>query len=191
MAKKDRQVKKTRTALQEAMIELIMEKGYEALTVQHVLDRANVGRSTFYAHFYDLEDLLQSEFEVLHAELENFMTLHPVGTTIWDLSRLLFAHAQRYHALYSVVVGKPGGQIIRSSFYRYLSTQIRLKLETDYGKVNHERLTLDILEHYLVSTFMELLSFWLDKKLAHSAENMAKIYQDLVKATLDNAFPKS
>lgn len=187
MAKEDRRVKKTRQALQEALIELILEKGYEGITVQHVLDRANVGRSTFYAHFYDLEDLLQSEFEVLQVELEQYMTKHPAGTTLWDLSRLLFGHAQRYQGLYRVVVGKPGGQIIRSSFYRYLRDQVRLRLEADYGSVNHELLTLDILEHYLVSTFMELLSLWLDKNLSYSAEDMAQIYRDLVEASLDNA----
>jgi len=187
MEKEDRRVKKTRQALQEALIELILEKGYEAITVQDVLNRANVGRSTFYAHFYDLEDLLQSEFEVLQAEFEQHMSMHPIGSTIWDLSHLLFHHAQRYQTLYKVVVGKATGQIIQSNFYRYISTQIRIRLETDYNSFNNKLLTLDILEHYLASSFMALLSFWLDKSLHYSAEEMAQIYRDLVKVALDNA----
>jgi len=187
MTKEDRRVKKTRQALQEALIGLILEKGYETITVQDVLDRADVGRSTFYAHFYDLEDLLQSEFEVLQAELEHHMAQHPSGATLWDLSRLLFHHAQGYHHLYKVVVGKTSGQIIQSNFYRYVSTQIRIRLETDYGKVTHKLLTLDLLEHHLVSSFMALLRFWIDKNLPYSAEDMAQIYQDLVQAALDKA----
>jgi AcrR family transcriptional regulator len=187
MTKADRRVKKTRQALQAALIELILEKGYEAITVQDVLNRANVGRSTFYAHFYDLDDLLQSEFEVLQAELEQHLAKHPFGTTIWDLSHLLFHHAQGYQHLYKVVVGKTSGQIIQSNFYRYVSTQMRLRLVTDYGSITHKLLTLDILQHHLVSSLMDLMRFWLDKNLPYSAAEMAQIYQALVKASLDNA----
>ena len=187
MTKVDRRVKKTRQALQETLIELILEKGYEAITVQDVLNRADVGRSTFYAHFYDLDDLLQSEFEVLQAEFEQHMSKHPEGTTIWDLSRLLFHHAQGYKRLYKVVVGKTSGQIIQSKFYRYVSTQIRIRLERDYGSPNNKLLTLDILEHHLTSSFIELLSLWFDKNPHYSAEEMAQIYQHLLKVSLDNA----
>ena len=56
----DRRVQKTRKLLQEALIDLVAEKGYESVTIQEVLDRANVGRSTFYAHFPDKEHLLHS-----------------------------------------------------------------------------------------------------------------------------------
>ena len=54
----DRRTKKTRTALQEALISLMFEKSYEAILIQEILDRANVGRSTFYTHFSDKDELL-------------------------------------------------------------------------------------------------------------------------------------
>src|SRR4051794_18002624 len=66
----DRRVQKTRKLLQEALIELISTEGYEAVTVQAILDRANVGRSTFYAHFQDKEQLLHSCFDSLNALFE-------------------------------------------------------------------------------------------------------------------------
>ena len=56
----DRRVGKTRKALKEALTDLILEKGYESVTVQDVIDRADVGRSTFYAHFVDKDDLLMA-----------------------------------------------------------------------------------------------------------------------------------
>ena len=56
----DRRVGKTRRALKEALTDLILEKGYEGVTVQDVIDRADVGRSTFYAHFIDKDDLLMA-----------------------------------------------------------------------------------------------------------------------------------
>lgn len=76
MSKKviDRRVQRTRQLLQNALSELILEKAYEKITVQDVIDRANVGRSTFYAHFQDMDKLLLSGFEPLLAEFEEFLT---------------------------------------------------------------------------------------------------------------------
>src|SRR6266542_5467464 len=65
----DRRVQRTRQLLQGALMSLIQEKGYEALTVQDILDRANAGRATFYAHFDDKEDLLVSRLDGLRASL--------------------------------------------------------------------------------------------------------------------------
>ena len=56
----DRRVGRTRKALKEALTDLILERGYEGVTVQDVIDRADVGRSTFYAHFVDKDDLLMA-----------------------------------------------------------------------------------------------------------------------------------
>ena len=53
----DRRVQRTRTLLLDALLDLIAEKGYAAVTVQDIVDRANVGRSTYYAHFLDKREL--------------------------------------------------------------------------------------------------------------------------------------
>ncbi len=61
----DRRVQRTQALLQDALLALIEEKGYAAITVQDILDRANLGRSTFYMHYRDKDDLLVSGFEQL------------------------------------------------------------------------------------------------------------------------------
>ncbi|MEP7189354.1 MAG: helix-turn-helix domain-containing protein [Roseiflexaceae bacterium] len=58
----DRRVQRTRKLLQDALTTLIVEKGYEAVTVQDIIDRVNVGRSTFYDHFLNKQALLLSGF---------------------------------------------------------------------------------------------------------------------------------
>jgi AcrR family transcriptional regulator len=65
----DRRVRRTRELLHRALLELIAEKGYPAITVQDLLDRADVGRSTFYAHYRDKDDLLRSGFSDLNAAM--------------------------------------------------------------------------------------------------------------------------
>ncbi len=59
--KGDRRSQRTRQLLSTALIEVMLEKRYDEITVQDIIDRANVGRSTFYAHFLDKEDLLVSQ----------------------------------------------------------------------------------------------------------------------------------
>ncbi len=56
--KVDRRIQRTRQLLQDALITLILEKGYNKITVQHIIDEANVGRSTFYAHYLDKDELM-------------------------------------------------------------------------------------------------------------------------------------
>ena len=65
----DRRVLRTRRQLRTALINLILERGWDAVSVSDVCARADVGRSTFYAHFADKEELLFSGFEELHATL--------------------------------------------------------------------------------------------------------------------------
>src|SRR5436190_13555719 len=65
----DRRVQRTRQLLHAALMSLIQEKGFESLSVQDIIDRANVGRATFYAHFDSKEDLLASGIEGLRTSL--------------------------------------------------------------------------------------------------------------------------
>src|SRR4029453_6969780 len=69
IARTDRRVRRTRELLRRALLSLVQEQGYERITVQDILDRADVGRSTFYAHYRDKDDLLLSGFEDIRAAL--------------------------------------------------------------------------------------------------------------------------
>src|SRR5260370_3151354 len=66
----DRRSARTRRALHEALISLILRKGYDAITVQEIIDQADIGRATFYAHYRGKEDLLRAGFDALRARLK-------------------------------------------------------------------------------------------------------------------------
>src|SRR3954452_8603828 len=68
--KEDRRIQRTRQLLLQALFSLIQEKGFDAVTVQDIIDRANVGRSTFYVHFVDKEDLLVQAMDPFSADLK-------------------------------------------------------------------------------------------------------------------------
>src|SRR6267378_1760564 len=67
----DRRVQRTRRLLHKALMSLILEKKYESIRVQEILDRADVGRSTFYMHFRDKDELFFSGFRYLQSFLES------------------------------------------------------------------------------------------------------------------------
>ncbi|MGH9856414.1 MAG: TetR/AcrR family transcriptional regulator, partial [Acidobacteriota bacterium] len=75
----DRRVQRTRELLRDALTSAVLEKGYEATTVQDILDRANLGRSTFYAHYRDKDELLVSGFEHLRQIFEEYDGQLPHG----------------------------------------------------------------------------------------------------------------
>ena len=76
MRKADRRVQRTRAMLQKALIGLISERGYDAITIQHIVDRANVGRTTFYLHYSSKNELFMSCHEAIVSEFR-IGSLHP------------------------------------------------------------------------------------------------------------------
>src|SRR5260370_8493518 len=75
--KKDRRIQRTRRLLRDALFTLIVERGYEMITVEEITERANVGRATFYAHYKDKEDLLLSSLEEIF--YETAATIGPIS----------------------------------------------------------------------------------------------------------------
>src|SRR5258708_2647627 len=77
MTKTDRRVERTQELLQTALIELIGECGYDAITIQDIVDRANVGRTTFYLHYTSKDELFMSCHGVFVSEFQFGHYFHP------------------------------------------------------------------------------------------------------------------
>jgi len=166
----DRRVERTRQLLQNALSELILEKGYEKVTVQDVIDRANVGRSTFYAHFEDKEQLLLSGFEPLRAEFEEFLE----GRTYdkespWALSLSMFQRVQKQQGGYITLTH------IQKFLYGYLLDHLRLALPN-----KNKNIPPELLAHYVASSFIALMTWWIDNNYPCSPEQMNEYFRQLV-----------
>ena len=182
----DRRIQRTRKLLQDALLAIILEKGYEEVTVQDIIDRANVGRSTFYAHFQDKEDLLLSEFEIFQAMFEQHLSSQPaVETSPWSLSLVMFQHAQGNLQLYKALAGKQGGGPALAHLQKYLSTMLRAHLKQQFSKKGNMQVPPEILAHYLVSSFMSLLTWWMDNNLPYSAEGMNNMFRLLTQPGIE------
>jgi AcrR family transcriptional regulator len=109
----DRRVARTRGMVHQALLSLILEKGYEAISVEDICERANVGRSTFYAHFTGKDDLKRSGLEHLRRELlerhRSASASMPVSARPLGFSLAMFEHARDHMHLYRALVGSKGG----------------------------------------------------------------------------------
>jgi len=179
----DRRIQRTRKVLQDALVELILEKGFDKVTVQDVIKRANVGRSTFYSHYKDTEDLFLSGFENLWSLFEHHLTGQMVEkANIWDLSLIVFQHAQSYTGVYKALVGKQGGNLMSAHMHKYLSALMREALKGQWAK--NKKVPLDIVAYHLASSLLSLLTWWVDHDLPHPPQRMNEIYQQLTQPAI-------
>lgn len=178
----DRRIQRTRQLLLNSLIELILEKGYEAITVQDIIDRANVGRSTFYSHFQDKEDLLLSGFEDVREIFESFHVQTSHAESNWGFSLALFRHAEEQRQVFKALLGKEAGNIMMRRLQKALTAFLREHFQRAFPKKN-QPIPLDVFVQYFVSTFLGLLTWWLDNDAACSAEEMNEYFRKLTEPT--------
>src|SRR6516165_8617416 len=99
--------------LGQALLSLIIEKGYDAITVEDICETANVGRSTFYAHFTSKDDLKRSGLEHLREQLldrqQSAAASADKETGNLSFSLTMFEHARDHIHLYQALIGSRGG----------------------------------------------------------------------------------
>jgi AcrR family transcriptional regulator len=182
--KKDRRIQRTEDLLQEALIALIIKKGYSAITVQDILDQANIGRSTFYAHYRDKEALLLSgveemidAFEKDYAQRNTHQTSADVSGK--ELSLFFFRHVHENWSLFKSMIGRQGGDVIHRTAEKYLT-----KVTKKYLKFHYQNrpgaYPLDLLIRCVVSCYLASLNWWLEQKNPLSPEQINDLFWDLV-----------
>lgn len=182
--KADRRFQRTELLLREALIALILEKSYDAITVQNILDRANMGRSTFYAHYRDKEDLLLSGFQALFETFQKEYAQRSVPNrepveTGKDLSLFFFRHAGSHRDLFKAMIGEQGGKIIQEHTQKFLTRFLREHISAQLSGPNKE-LQADLLAHFIAGSYLSMLTWWLDRDLPYTAEEMDALFQRLV-----------
>lgn len=155
----DRRVARTRTALYDSLVSLIREKPYDEISVEEILGRADVGRSTFYAHFTSKDDLLERSLERLYALLMGALADEPSaaerGGLARDPCRALFEHVAEYQDVGLALASGRGGVILREAIDAVLA---RALANTVRAKV--AGLPRDLVIRHLIGTFHTVLGWW-------------------------------
>jgi AcrR family transcriptional regulator len=172
----DRRVRRTRELLRNAFVSLVHEKGYDRVTVQDILDRADVGRSTFYAHYRDKEDLLRSGFEDVHAALaaEKEAAERQTGERTPFLEPLVavFRHVERYRESWGPDPGKGNHQVIVRMLQEGIDDLVRAHFRSHFPDADLDRPEPAAAMRFVASACMGVLVWWLDDDVAWSAEEV-------------------
>lgn len=163
----DRRIARTRGILQDALSRLILKHGYEAVTIKDICEEANVGRSTFYAHFTSKDDLKRSGMEHLrhHLLARQQAALSGAGTaqdrTI-SFSLVMLEHARDHAAHYKVLVNGRGGSVALGFIREVLGDLVRADLASLQIDPMGGAAAREAVVQYLVGAFMSLMTWWLD-----------------------------
>ncbi len=186
--KEDRRIQRTRHLLRQALFTLIVERGYETITVEEITERANVGRATFYVHYKDKEELLLVCLEELFHETA--ATLGPISEETFQAggkppAQLAFEHIAQHHQLYRVLFTERGAAVISLRILELLAT---ISQRYTIGQLDEARslLPLELLAYHLAGSLFALLIWWLNNDMPYSPEHMAKIFQHLAVSGIAN-----
>ena len=186
--KNDRRSRRTRHLLGNALVELMVEKGYSDITVQEILDRADVGRSTFYAHFTDKENLLMSQFETVIRQLERYVADAQQERRSPLPSLELFRHIQQHRRLTQVFMWGRGADMLAQQLQVRLSQIVEHNIGSSWGNGSDTLIPLTLLASFVATTFLMQVRWWFADDMRHTPEYMDEIFQSLVMPAIGNAF---
>lgn len=191
----DRRVQRTYRLLHEALMSLIREKGYEAITVQDILDRADVGRSTFYTHFRDKGDLLHRGLENLdrHVRFAQAAAEPPAGKPyekIIGFSLAMFEHASQFRAIHRALLGSGAETVVRRHLHSVLTEVVGREIESQLQRRKQAKtpVATELLTHFLVSTYISTLNWWITCRNALTPKQIDAGYRQLVLPCLASIF---
>jgi AcrR family transcriptional regulator len=191
--KMDRRVQRTRQLLEQSLLSLIKEKAFDSISVQMIIDRANVGRATFYQHYDNKEDLLESGFKGLEARLkvrqrEVLSEGGNLDDRLFAFSHELLAHAHEHRDFFPAMVGKRGGAVLQHVLRRLLVALVREDVATLATKPGMRAVPPEAAVQFLANGLFGLLVWWLNGRMRLSIEEVDGIFRHIavpaVKAAL-------
>lgn len=170
--------------LQQGLCTLLRKKRYEAITISDICSAANVGRSTFYAHYKSKDDLKRSGLESLHGILaQRQKATH--GTTgaargsSFDFSLSLFEHAREHLDHYRTLVGGRGGTVALAKVRQMVTGLVREELSFSSNKHSEEVIPQEAAVQYVVGAYLALLTWWLDHGAKLPPQKMDAMFRRL------------
>ena len=126
--KLDSRVIHTRDALGDALLALMQEKSFESITVQEILDRAGIGRSTFYSHYSDKDDLFLSDMEDFLEKISTLLLQSKERSNRILPAREFFAHVAEMRHVHALLIAADKHRDFLELSHGYFSRAIELRL---------------------------------------------------------------
>jgi AcrR family transcriptional regulator len=188
LEKPDRRKRRTRALLRKALMELIVEKGFDAISVQEIAERADVSRATFYLHYADKEELLSKSMQEVYDELvERAEASSPSHDDVLnaiasgDHERFCdptdFRHVAEHADFYRVLLSEKGVASFNVMVHDYLARLLQEQLCLPIHSANVEpRLPSEMVAHAIAGAQIGVINWWLTRGQQHTPEDMARMF---------------
>ena len=177
MTKIDRRISKTKKAIFQAFLQLLNDKGYESTTVQDIIELADVGRSTFYCHYESKELLLD---ELCHY-LFHHLFEREAHVSAEDYLAHIFLHFRKNKDHVTSLLLSKNDYFLRQ-LHKELETHV-FPMVADDLKTAHPRIPTSYLKHFVVTNFIETLTWWLKKGKSYNEQEVVRFYLDVLEIT--------
>ena len=174
--KEDRRVQRTRKLLTEALISLTLEKGSQAVTVRDIPERAGVGYATFFRHYQAKEALLVDVLETFLEDVIDLVVQHAAQRDPAVAGRIVFEHAQKHSELYLLLMSSRGASNLLDRVYEVATEGVTRMVQPQ----SDGTIPFDIAVNHIISSFLGLIGWWLQRGMPYSPERMGQIYADLI-----------
>jgi len=169
----DRRVQRTQQALLRAFVTLVQEKGYDYFTINDLLKRANVGRSTFYTHYRGKDDLLQKSFEHMLTMLDEHMDREGPTHRVAPV-RELFAHVWQFKRLHHALVRSRIMDHQHQCRVNHMSRLIERRITS--GRSDRGMAPPPVLAQALAGALFALLRWWVDNDAPYDPQLMDEMF---------------
>jgi len=178
--KLDQRVERTREVLGDALVKLVQEKPFDAITVQDVLDRAGVCRSTFYTHFRDKNDLFLTDVDDFFELMATMLVRRKDSSDRVAPVRELFAHIAEMRGFYSALVESGRIQDVLELAQGHLARGIEQRLgdTPEACGISTERRAA--VAQTFAGALLSMLAWWIDHQASGSPDQMDQLYHRLV-----------
>jgi AcrR family transcriptional regulator len=189
----DLRVRRTRKLLKQALIELTIAKGFAAVTVQDIADRAMINRATFYRHYLDKYDLLEQYMREVYDLTASQEEVPIAGAQYAEFDRPpagligLLEHVQQHADFYRVMLGKQGDPAFTQHIQQYIEKRFRSLLPLGTGPAQPNNPLLELCLSYVSHAGVGAIVWWLNHGRAYSPQEVAIWLNQLSKANLDLA----
>lgn len=176
----DVRVRRTRRLLADALVELTLERPFEAITVRDLTDRAQIGYATFFRHYSGKEELLRAMLQEVLAALLELLEPH-LGENPAGAGLVVFSHAQEHADLYRLLLRTGQSTDLLPEAVRVGVNSVR---QSYRGKPN-SKVPFEIAAEHLVRSFVNLIEWWLEHGLPYPPERMGEIYFEIIVRPLE------
>jgi AcrR family transcriptional regulator len=185
----DRRTLRTRRQLRDALLNLVLEKGYDSVTIEDITERADLGRTTFYLHYHDKEELLLESIDSISEEL--MAQIAPIPPSAWnqqpdrndprDPIRIVFKHAADNSFLYLIILRGEGAIKAASKVQSIISQKVIEVLHDsiENGAPIQPLIPEEVFGNYLAGSLLGMLTWWLETKAPYTPEEMAAMFRQL------------